>query len=285
MKLIYLHLFRLNPNYIQIYLDNEINLEYYSRSNPACFFINGWLQSYNAGWVKFMKNQWIKNDDCNVIVVDWVCISVNYYTAATKDMEIVGSYIGEMIQSLSKRLSLRIPDTTIFSHSIGCHVAGLCGKYINNLNASQIGTIYASDPAAPCITSPNLNPPNFRLVSTDAAYVQVLHCSAGVIGVLLPCGHADIYFNKGSNVQCGCGCGKNIAIDYITKYEPLCSHENCNLYFAYSLDPKNVFLAKQTSFIQITFLSMFTFTKCDPKVIDFYDTTSTYMKVGIHGEK
>lgn len=266
-------------------MDNDINLDFYIESNPACFLINGWLQSYNASWVQFVKNQWIKNDSCNVIVVDWVCISVNYYTAATKDIKTVGNYIGEMIQSLAVRKNLRISDTTIFAHSIGAHVAGLCGKYINSFNGSQIGVIYASDPAGPCITSPSLNPPNFRLVSTDAAYVQVLHCSAGVIGVNLLCGDADIYFNKGTNVQCGCG--NRVAIDYITKYEPLCSHENCNLYFAYSLDPNNIFSAKQTNIFERTFRSMFTWTECDShtKIEDFYDATSTYMTVGIHGQK
>lgn len=276
------YFYRIYPNYNQIYLDSDKNLELYNPAIPACFLINGWLQSSNASWVKFVKDQWIRNSDCNIIVVDWVCISVNYYTAATKDMELVAHYVAEMILSLSDRKNLELSDTIIFAHSIGAHVAGLCGKYLNSLN-QQIGTIYASDPAAPCVTSPNLNPPNFRLVSTDAAYVQVLHCSSGVIGVNLPCGDADIYFNKGTNVQCGCGFRKEI--DYITKYEPLCSHENCNLYFAYSLDANNVFLAKETTVFKRSFLALFTFAACDPRIEEFYDSSSTYMTVGIHGEK
>lgn len=166
---------------------------------------------------------------------------------------------------------------------MGAHVAGFCGKYINSLNQSQIGVIYATDAAGPCITYPNLNPENFRLVSTDASYVQVLHCTDGTFGVNVACGDADVYFNKGTKSQCGCGFWKEM--DYIIACEPMCSHENCNLYFAYSLDVTNVFSAKQINYDTNSNLSLFNIFNCAINIPDFYDNTSVYMTVGINGQK
>lgn len=180
-------------------------------------------------------------------------------------------------------------DTKIFGHSLGAHVAGLSGKYINNLQTTKIGIIFASDAAGVCVTQPEVNPCNFRLCSTDASFVEVFHCTDRTIGVDMSFGDADIYFNTGTNVQCGCTLLMiDGEIDQITKCEPLCSHENCNLYFIYSLQTKSIFRGKQRTTLGHSsirsYFSIFNNCASNTNRASFYsDTTSVYITAGVHG--
>ncbi|XP_032521608.2 lipase member H-B-like [Danaus plexippus] len=75
--------------------------------------------------------------------------------------------------------------------SLGAHVAGVTGKLVWNRLSGKVGRITALDPARPCFTRPS----EYRLDKHDAKFVQVIHTSAGVLGLESPLGHADVYVN------------------------------------------------------------------------------------------
>lgn len=68
----------------------------------------------------------------------------------------------------------------------------------------KIGRITGLDPAGPLFeTATGLIDPDFRLDSTDAQFVDVIHTSANGFGIIAPIGHADFYPN-GIFPQPGC---------------------------------------------------------------------------------
>ncbi|KPJ17685.1 Lipase member H-B [Papilio machaon] len=75
--------------------------------------------------------------------------------------------------------------------SLGAHVAGVTGKLVRKHLRRRLERIVALDPARPCFARPS----RWRLASGDARFVQVVHTSAGVLGLAEPLGHADVYAN------------------------------------------------------------------------------------------
>ncbi|XP_013171188.1 PREDICTED: lipase member H-B-like [Papilio xuthus] len=79
----------------------------------------------------------------------------------------------------------------LIGFSLGAHVAGVTGKLVRKHLHQRLERIVALDPARPCFARPS----RWRLASGDASFVQVVHTSAGVLGLAEPLGHADVYAN------------------------------------------------------------------------------------------
>lgn len=88
----------------------------------------------------------------------------------------------------------------LIGFSLGAHVAGMTGKLVQSRLNQKIGKITALDPARPCFTQL----PQYRLNRRDANFVQVIHTSAGVLGLEHPIGHTDVYVNGVSSPQPEC---------------------------------------------------------------------------------
>lgn len=287
---IYKILYSANPEYNRIYVDNNTNnnMVYYNKKLPTYFIIHGWDNTYDAPPLIFLKKQWLKNVDANIISVDWSCLATDYFKAATVNIQTVGFHIGKMILYLVKQYGLNLIDTIVFGHSMGAHIAGFSGKYIISNSGEKLGYIAASDAAGPCITFPIVNEADFRLDPSDATYVQALHCTDELTGTKEKLGSANIYFNKGISIQCGCGVP--LESDYVNSCVPFCSHNNCLLYFIYSLTKTNIFKAKQitnyNSALQYFLFNIISSPFCPLNIDKFYaDSSSTYMQVGIQGKE
>lgn len=79
----------------------------------------------------------------------------------------------------------------LIGFSLGAHVAGIAGKSVQKHLNRKLERITALDPARPCFSRPS----QYRLDKGDAKFVQVLHTSAGVLGLEVPLGHMDVYAN------------------------------------------------------------------------------------------
>lgn len=265
-------------------------MEFYNTSLPTYFIIHGWNNTYDAKPLIFLKTQWLKNFDANIISVDWSCLAKDYFKAATINIRTVGFYIGKMILYLSEKYSLQLDTTIVFGHSMGAHIAGFSGKYVqsNSVGGEKLGYIAASDAAGPCITFPAVNQADFRLDPSDATYVQALHCTDGTTGTTKRLGSANIYFNLGIEDQCGCNVLRYES-DYVNLCPPFCSHNNCLLYFIYSLTKTNIFKAKQiTNFVSTVKYLAFDnplSVVCASNIQSFYNDNGTFMQVGIHGDR
>lgn len=79
--------------------------------------------------------------DTNVCGVDWHKLSQTpYKIAAELNTKIVGRYMTEFIQMLIEN-GVDANDISIAGHSLGAHIAGFAGQYLNNGNVT-LGRIY-----------------------------------------------------------------------------------------------------------------------------------------------
>lgn len=168
----------------------------------------------------FMYRELVKayrdHGDYNLIAIDWSDLSrVPWYRTAAGNTKRVGERVGDFIQALSKKNHARVGDFEIIGFSLGSHVAGAAGQRLK----SKISRITGLDPAGVLFQN---SPTDFRLDSSDARSVQIVHTSGGYLGFSDPLGHRDFFPNGGSWPQPGC------QLDYAS----VCSHRRAYYYFA-----------------------------------------------------
>lgn len=164
------------------------------------FIIHGFIDTPLSNWVGDMRDELIKADDMNVIVVDWAGGSLPLYTQATANTRLVGLELGYFINYLIKAYGVDPLDIHIIGHSLGAHTAGYAGSIVRGL-----GRITGLDPAEPYFQN---MPAHVRLDPSDAELVDVIHTDGKGIfflgyGMSQPCGHLDFYPNNGKE-QPGC---------------------------------------------------------------------------------
>ncbi|XP_048522431.1 pancreatic triacylglycerol lipase isoform X2 [Dendroctonus ponderosae] len=172
------------------------------------FIIHGFIDTPLSNWVKDMRDELLKAEDLNVIVVDWAGGSLPLYTQATANTRLVGLEIAHLINYLLKNYEMDTRNVHIIGHSLGAHTAGYAGSLVPGL-----GRITGLDPAEPYFQG---MPAHVRLDPSDADLVDVIHTDGkGIIflgmhtpffagyGMSQPCGHLDFYPNDGKE-QPGC---------------------------------------------------------------------------------
>nr|KAG5714037.1 hypothetical protein BaRGS_020365 [Batillaria attramentaria] len=147
-----------------------------------------------------MVRELLKHGDMNVIVVDWTGGAVLPYGQAAANARVVGAQIAQLLQFLVQRFDITYDRVHIIGHSLGAHAAGYAGERVSGL-----GRITGLDPSSPYFDG---TPPQVRLDSSDAAFVDVIHTDASSLlvlgmGAAGAMGHVDFYPNGGSN-QPGC---------------------------------------------------------------------------------
>lgn len=201
---------RLNPAEGQIIKAKNESIE---KSNldiqkKTKFIIHGFIDTPLSNWVKDMRDELLKAEDVNVIVVDWAGGSLPLYTQATANTRLVGLELAHLINYLVKNYEMDAKQVHIIGHSLGAHTAGYAGSKIPGL-----GRITGLDPAEPYFQG---MPSHIRLDPSDAELVDVIHTDGkGIIflgmhtpffagyGMSEPCGHLDFYPNDGKE-QPGC---------------------------------------------------------------------------------
>lgn len=160
--------------------------------------IHGWLNSKDTDNFQIMKENFLRKQDMNVLVVDWSKLSYgfNYLRAAGYVPELgaeVGRFIGRMVEMGATPQHIHL-----IGHSLGAHVAGSAGSMFKG----SIARITGLDPALPSFD--HFKDPNQRLDLTDAQFVDIIHTCAGTLGLYAPIGHVDFYPNGGTPTQPGC---------------------------------------------------------------------------------
>lgn len=115
-------------------------------------------------------------------------------------------------------------------HSLGAHAAGHTGKAVT---LGVLPVIVALDPAGPLFS---LDDPLNRVHHTDAAYVTCLISDTRFLGFEHPVGHANFYFNWGSDQP---GCEGEIG--------GVCSHAIVAAFMVESINPVHIFGAIRCS--------------------------------------
>lgn len=172
------------------------SLGQYNPSLKSKFIIHGFLHNGIKDWVIGIKNEILKVENVNVIVVDWSKGNGFPYTQATANTQMVGAEIARLVNTMISSQGARAVDFHIIGHSLGSHVAGYAGERIAGL-----GRITALDPAGPYFENTD---PKVRLDPTDAVYVDAIHSDGTAnllvgLGLMQPLGHADFYPNGGKD--------------------------------------------------------------------------------------
>ncbi|XP_053304208.1 endothelial lipase [Spea bombifrons] len=212
----------------------------YNTSSKTFIVIHGWTMSglFESWLHKLVFALQEREQDANIIVVDWIFLAHQLYPDAVNNTKAVGQDIAILMNWLQEKANLSLENVHLIGYSLGAHVAGFAGNYVNG----KIGRITGLDPAGPMFEGVE---PHKRLSPDDADFVDVLHTytreALGVsIGIQMPIGHMDIYPN-GGDFQPGCGLSDVIgAIAYGSIGEAVkCEHERSVHLFVDSLINKD----------------------------------------------
>lgn len=169
------------------------------------FIAHGYIDSGDRPWIQGMTNALLDEDPqgtATVIVVDWGHGSSPPYTQAVANIRLIGAITAHIIHMLYEELSLpNAYKVHMIGHSLGAHLCGYAGYYLQKDFGLTLGRITALDPAEPLFTDTD---PIVRLDRTDANYVDVIHTdtvpfTSGGLGMRMPIGHVDFYPNGGFN--------------------------------------------------------------------------------------
>ncbi|KAK9746988.1 Lipase [Popillia japonica] len=199
-------------SYKQITSGNYTNL-HLDPTKDVKIICHGWIDSVSTTWYSDAKDEYAKRGRTNVIGVDWSSHSITLYALAVRRVQSVGYYVALLITDMSLNLGIPLSKFHIIGHSLGSHIAGYAGQYVQTFKGAKVGRITGLDPARPSFEG---NPIDQRLSDDDANFVDVIHTNGGSLGYSASIGHVDYYPNGGSR-QNGCGilitnsCSHNLA--------------------------------------------------------------------------
>lgn len=207
------------------------------------------VQCSNFHFPAYLKRSKDTGQKYNILVVDWGRLAyqlqdgVPVYTRAVRNVEKVGTRIGELVMYLHS-LDLVTPSSLhLIGQSLGAHVVGQAGHWLQEQKPTPflVARITGLDPAGPLFYTGLVG----RLLKTeDAAFVDVVHCNPGGLGVVAPAivgpklGTVEFYVNWDplTHLQPQC-----VSLGHvITEKEGwmLCSHNYCPKFFAWSIITK-----------------------------------------------
>ncbi|XP_065284694.1 pancreatic lipase-related protein 2-like isoform X2 [Dermacentor albipictus] len=179
----------------------------FGKEKPLFILIHGWLESAYAPWAQSIKDALLREEDSNVLVVDWSGLAATTYANAAANTAAVGRTLALVVQRLVEEFPLRAALVHAIGYSFGAQVAGFFGRNIKKNTGTLVARITALDPAGPLF-----NDTNVCVCPEDAAFVDVIHTSGGYkhqpwqLGLLRPTGHVDFYVNGAKDQPGCCGC-------------------------------------------------------------------------------
>ncbi|KAH9492587.1 Inactive pancreatic lipase- protein 1 [Bulinus truncatus] len=184
-----------------IHSNNAATTFSHFKTKKTKILVHGFLDNPAiTSWQKDLKDEFLKQDDYNVIIVDWSKGNLPPYTRATANTRVVGAQIAELVNTLIKTKGVTAADFHIIGHSLGSHISGYAGERIPGL-----GRITGLDPAGPYYENTD---PVVRLDPSDAVFVDAIHSDSESLiqfglGMREPVAHLDFYPNLGRD-QPGC---------------------------------------------------------------------------------
>ncbi|XP_026277480.1 phospholipase A1 member A-like [Frankliniella occidentalis] len=211
------------PGILQVGDDNSLQASGFNARRPTKVLIHGFGSNVNRTMMTTIKDAYLYAMDVNVVSVDWSPLSaVPWYPTARSNVDVVGVQLAALLDWLATRGAL--PESMhLVGHSLGAHVAGVAGA---NIRAGKVNRISGLDPARPGFRDVDLQR---RLDSGDAFLVDVIHTTAGFLGLEEPVGHIDFYPNGGTMSQPGC----------LPDLAGICSHEKAFRIFRDSISDVN----------------------------------------------
>lgn len=217
-------------------LVDQRSFHYFNPRLETKIIIHGFLDKMMiAEWMHHMKDEFLMQDNYNVIIVDWSIGNFIPYTQAAANTEQVGEEISHLVVILRDKYGAKPSKFHLIGHSLGSHVAGYVGERIKGLQR-----ITGLDPATYLFSNAA---PHSKLDPRDATFVDVIHTDGGGIGVMEPVGHVDFYPN-GGEIQPGCTASNSLKslLEYGVVEgvrNMICSHMRAALLFTDTINTHN----------------------------------------------
>ncbi|XP_055615911.1 pancreatic lipase-related protein 2-like [Toxorhynchites rutilus septentrionalis] len=205
---------RERPQFIDINDPDEVKRLGINPNGKIYFVTHGYIESGDRPWIQNLVNALLDNDSqgtATVVIIDWRKGSIPPYSQCVADIRLIGAIAAHVIHLLYQELGMRNLDKVhLMGHSLGSHLCGYVGYFLQRDFGLQVGRITGMDPAEPMFADTD---PLVRLDVSDAKFVDVIHTDAvpwverwprpGGLGMHQAVGHVDFYPNGGSN-QAGC---------------------------------------------------------------------------------
>lgn len=107
------------------------------------FITHGFLSTGNVNWIKSMAEEYHKIGIYNTLAINWNDTAARNYVAAAQATKQVGKLVAEWLwKDLINMNTTILANVHLIGHSLGAHVSGFIGKYVNELsNGAKIGRI------------------------------------------------------------------------------------------------------------------------------------------------
>ncbi|TRY89750.1 hypothetical protein DNTS_000002 [Danionella cerebrum] len=169
---------------------------YFNTSHATKVIVHGYRAlGSKPSWVGGLAQALLREEDVNVLVVDWLYGASFAYNLVVENYKEVAVQISMLINHLTKSGSL-LESFHFIGVSLGAHVSG----FVGTLFEGKLGRITGLDPAGPMFKSAD---PFDRLDSSDALFVEAIHTDSDYFGISIPVGHVDFFLNGGMD-QAGC---------------------------------------------------------------------------------
>lgn len=201
----YLLLTRKNADCASLFTQDCLNhtqkhTAYFNSSLPTKVIVHGYRAlGSKPSWVSGLAQALLREEDVNVLVVDWINRASFAYNLVVENYKEVAVQISVLINQLTKYGST-LESFHFIGVSLGAHVSG----FVGTLFEGKLGRITGLDPAGPMFKSAD---PFDRLDSSDALFVEAIHTDSDYFGISIPVGHVDFFLNGGMD-QAGCARSK-----------------------------------------------------------------------------
>ncbi|XP_034485363.1 vitellogenin-1 [Drosophila innubila] len=195
----------------------------------------GWTTQVNdTETIDKMAQAYNCRGDSNFVALDAASFVDTLYSWSAFNTDEIGLHLAHGLVKLLDVVS--VDKIHLIGHSLGAHIVGAAGRYMQQLTGKMVPRITGLDPAKPCF---NEGETLSGLLRGDATFVDVIHSNPGVLGKRDPMGDVDFYPGGLSALPTGC-----ITVT--------CAHARAWEYFEESIYPGNErnFMAIRCSSIQ-----------------------------------
>ncbi|XP_015516102.1 phospholipase A1 VesT1.02 [Neodiprion lecontei] len=191
-------------------------------SQSTVVYTHGLFGTPNWKSSEAIAEAYIKRGNHNVVLLDWASIADTEWFYAGRSVPGVGYTLATVLNEWVAA-GMEVSSLHIVGHSLGAQVSGYAGRYAN----FTLSRIVGLDPASFLFYTALEH-----VKSGDAAFVEIIHTDAGVIGIDLQTGDVDFYPNGGVELQPGC------------LIPEVCSHLRACFYYAESVRNETAFIGR-----------------------------------------
>ncbi|XP_064538381.1 vitellogenin-1 [Drosophila montana] len=192
----------------------------------------GWTTTVNdSDTIEQLAQAYNCRGDVNFVAVDVARFVDTLYTWSAFNTDEIGENIA---RGLVKLLDVvKVENIHLIGHSLGAHIVGSAGRYLQQFTGKTLPRITGLDPAKPCFNEGEVLS---GLQRGDAHFIDVIHSNPGVLGKRDPMGDVDFYPGGLEPLPVGC-------------LSVTCAHDRAWEYYEESVYPGNErnFLATRCS--------------------------------------